>query len=469
MIKGAASWTSDQSILSAWQEGVSQASKDDALKQELLQQEGELLPSFAHHYENLKALSRRMRRTLQRQWKRSLAGLALLLALGQAPALAVTINVGGACTLARAIVSANNDLSRFCTPGRGPDIIELSSSSTLTLTAVDNVIYGPTGLPVIGSVVTIVGNGSTITRAGSAPEFRIFAVAPSGNLTLRQVALSGGIAPKAGSEIANDGGGVLNAGGTLSIIGSTISGNTADRGGAVQSQSSAGRVKVVIANTTITNNRAVAGTERTSGWGGGVDVDANTDLNISNSTISNNTAETVGGAIYLLTGTNIIMTNSTLTDNSAVKRAGGIATGCATLDLDHNLISGNTAPVAAEISTSTPGCQVASLNFNIFGHSGLTNGQAFNNFTPGATDITATSDGNTPKALNAILNTTLANNGGFTQTHALVMGSPAVDVITDGTCPPPAFDERGVARKARGATSAPSNFHSPRAVWHLAI
>ena len=36
------------------------------------------------HSEKLKALPRRLRQRLQRQWKRSLAGLALLLALGQA-------------------------------------------------------------------------------------------------------------------------------------------------------------------------------------------------------------------------------------------------------------------------------------------------------------------------------------------------------------------------------------------------
>jgi hypothetical protein len=82
----------------------------------------------------------------------------------------------------------------------------------------------------------------------------------------------------------------------------------------------------------------------------------------------------------------------------------------------------------------------------VFGHQGLTNAQAFENFTPGPLDITATSNGNTPTALSAILNTTLANNGGPTRTHALVPGSPAIDTVTDGTCPPPATDQRGVPR-----------------------
>lgn len=38
----------------------------------------------------------------------------------------------------------------------------------------------------------------------------------------------------------------------------------------------------------------------------------------------------------------------------------------------------------------------------------------------------------------------LANNGGPTPTHALLAGSPAIDAA--GGCPPPATDQRGVAR-----------------------
>jgi hypothetical protein len=42
--------------------------------------------------QQFKGLRRRVRHSLQRQWQRSLAGLALLIALGQAPVLAATIN-----------------------------------------------------------------------------------------------------------------------------------------------------------------------------------------------------------------------------------------------------------------------------------------------------------------------------------------------------------------------------------------
>ena len=64
----------------------------------------ELLPRVQVYYTRLCALPRRTRRALARQWRRSLSAIALLLALGQAPALAATINVDGTtCTLVDAI------------------------------------------------------------------------------------------------------------------------------------------------------------------------------------------------------------------------------------------------------------------------------------------------------------------------------------------------------------------------------
>jgi hypothetical protein len=64
-------------------------------------------------------------------------------------------------------------------------------------------------------------------------------------------------------------------------------------------------------------------------------------------------------------------------------------------------------------------------------------------FTPGPTDIVPT------VPLSAILNPTLADNGGPTLTHALVSGSPAIDAVATG-CPPPDTDQRGFLRPAEG-------------------
>jgi hypothetical protein len=86
--------TFDQALLSVWQDEL-KAIHNPSIKQQCLEREPDLLPRFAAQYQELKTLRRRMRRGLQRQWKRSLAGVALLVALGQAPALAATINVSG--------------------------------------------------------------------------------------------------------------------------------------------------------------------------------------------------------------------------------------------------------------------------------------------------------------------------------------------------------------------------------------
>jgi hypothetical protein len=122
-MKQASIHTSDQGIRSAWQQGLSEAAKGPAFRQALLHKEGDLLSCFIDHYDRLKTLPRSMRRALQRQWRRPLPGLALLLVLGQAPVLAATINVTGGCTLVRAIVAANADTtnSRHCAKGSGAD------------------------------------------------------------------------------------------------------------------------------------------------------------------------------------------------------------------------------------------------------------------------------------------------------------------------------------------------------------
>src|SRR5437762_456005 len=143
----------------AWQEQVATAVKTPGLLPALVQHRQELLPRFATYYTQLRALPRRVRRALQRQWKQSLAGIALLLALGQGPALAATIPVDGTtCTLIDAITAANTDAATGgCVAGSGADTIVLQNSSVHTLTAVNNTYSGPTGMPVITTEITIEG------------------------------------------------------------------------------------------------------------------------------------------------------------------------------------------------------------------------------------------------------------------------------------------------------------------------
>jgi hypothetical protein len=109
----------NQTILPVWQQQITEVAKHPELRRQLARHEYVLLPRFAAHYSELKALPRRLWRNLQRQWKRSLAGVALLFVLGQAPALAATINVNSTCTLGRAMAAANNDTTAGLSDSKG--------------------------------------------------------------------------------------------------------------------------------------------------------------------------------------------------------------------------------------------------------------------------------------------------------------------------------------------------------------
>jgi hypothetical protein len=178
------------------------------LKQQCLEQESELLPTFIKHYERLKTLPRKNALSTATTVEAISGRPCTVTGTGQAPALAATINVSGGCTLVRAIVAANNDTtaSGNCTKGSGADTIVLPRNSTHRLTVVNTTPYGPTGLPVIRSVITIAGNGSTIRRTGTAPSFRIFAVGRTGNLRLQQTTVSGGAASPTASGLDVRGG-----------------------------------------------------------------------------------------------------------------------------------------------------------------------------------------------------------------------------------------------------------------------
>ncbi|MGH8569642.1 MAG: hypothetical protein ACREXU_16955, partial [Gammaproteobacteria bacterium] len=222
----------DPALRATLQAELAAAARTPALRPLVLDPQPDLGPRFVGYWRQLSALPRRTRRSLQRRWKRSLAAIALLMALGQVPALAATIAVDGStCTLVDAITAANTDApTGGCTAGSGADTLELVPGSTHGLTAIADTTYGygTSGLPLVTSKITIAGHGSTIERLSLT--FRLLAVSATGDLTLQNLTLRGG-------RSSSDGGGVLNRGGTLTISNSTVSGNRVygdgDRGGGV--------------------------------------------------------------------------------------------------------------------------------------------------------------------------------------------------------------------------------------------
>jgi hypothetical protein len=109
-----------------------------------------------------------------------------------------------------------------------------------------------------------------------------------------------------------------------------------------------------------------------------------------------------------------------------------------TITIKNTILAGNMA-------TSNPDCFNDSGNilttnyYNLFGGDGT-------DCNAGATDLTLN---RLSMTIDDVLNTTLADNGGPTQTHALVNNSPAIDAADNEVCPP--TDQRGVSRPQEAA------------------
>jgi hypothetical protein len=227
-----------------------------------------------------------------------------------------------------------------------------------------------------------------------------------------------------GGSSSGSGGGIENFG-TLTIKNSTISGNTTAGGG--------GGVNNYIGTVAITNSTISDNTANSSG--GGV-ANYHGTVAITNSTISDNTANSSGGGVYNAFGYNgyfggggrVTITNSTISGNRA-NQGGGILNGdsplSAALTLNDSLVAGNQAGFGPEINNESIGT-VAANNFNLFG----VNGNAgVTGFKPGRNDIVPAAGVQLADIVGP-----LGNNGGPTQTHALVAGSPAIDAANPIRC-----------------------------------
>ena len=176
------------------------------------------------------------------------------------------------------------------------------------------------GFPVIGSHVTIFGNDAIIQRAGSK-KFGIFQVGYSGDLTLENLTITGGLATGDAYQGFVKGGGAIASWGWLTLDSVKLIGNTAQNGGAIWSSYS---WSVSINNSQITQNTAIE-------FGGGIDFYSphNGKMIIQNSEISYNVASTGktlnpfgsgGGGINTASITQLV--NTQVVGNSATSGGG---------------------------------------------------------------------------------------------------------------------------------------------------
>jgi len=205
------------------------------------------------------------------------------------------------CTLREAIANANNNASTYseCVAGSGNDTIIFNSSlgtATITLASALPTIIDGAGLMIDGdNRITLNGNDSV----------RVLYVSGGTLLTLQNISVTHGNATSGGGGLYNEG--------TVTIIHSAFSNNSATgSGGGVTNNSGT----ATITNSTFSNNSA-------TGDGGGV-ANINGTLTIANSAFSNNSANGGGGVINN-SGTATIL-NSTFSGNIATYAGGGVAT-----------------------------------------------------------------------------------------------------------------------------------------------
>jgi uncharacterized repeat protein (TIGR01451 family) len=325
-----------------------------------------------------------------------------------------------------------------------------------------------------GGVVTFVNailDGNTAAQSGGNLYNEPTA---GGSATFDAGTVSNGIAPA---------GGGIASGATLTIRnGTVISDNQAtgiDGGGGLWIT---GEQSVDISNATIRTNHASAG-----GVGGALRVDGAANVRLSSSTLMGNDAPS-GSAIWvdgfaaasssiIIASTTVsgahgdwsiafygpkatgAVTNSTISGNAGMplvvylgasvaissstivaNTGGGVTTdaGPSVVSLVNTIVAGNHLADGTTVDCS--GSAITSIGYNLFGLFGRCALAATDKFVDGASLFTS-------------VLAPLADNGGPTQTHALLPGSPAIDAgnpLTFGPFVCDAADQRGQPRPQDG-------------------
>ncbi|HUU63506.1 MAG TPA: choice-of-anchor Q domain-containing protein [Dehalococcoidia bacterium] len=247
----------------------------------------------------------------------------------------------------------------------------------------------------INKSLTIQGAGEGGTIVDGNALSRVFHINGSYTVDMSGMTIRNG-------NTSADGGGLYNNGGNVTMTSCTVSGNTAYNGGGIFNASG----NMTITNCTVSGNTAVSGQSGMSGGG----IYNNGNVTMTNCTVSGNTADD-GGGIYTESGI-MVLTNCTVTNNDYEDKGGGIYI----------------SPVGGGASVK---CTIVYGNY----------GEDISGFLwlDGFSIVGGTDDP---------LLGPLQDNGGPTETHALMTGSPAIDACILGCTV--ATDQRGQPRPADG-------------------
>src|SRR6476659_479105 len=192
---------------------------------------------------------------------------------------------------------------------------------------------------------------------------------------------------------------------------------------------------VTIVDTTISGN-SVGGGVYTYQDGGKIPGN----LTVMNSTISGNFASSDGGGIACgKSGLTVI--NSTISGNSAGAYGGGIASGSFGMMIVNSTVSGNSAATCGGVCGGTVEIGNTILNANA-------SGNIDGNVTSHGYNISSDDGGGHLNGPGDQINTDpllgpLRDHGGPTLTHLPMRGSPAIDAGDPNFTPPPDHDQRG--------------------------
>src|SRR5712692_5909035 len=351
-----------------------------------------------------------------------------------------------------------------------------AGSTTITLTS-DELL--------INQNLTISGPGANLltvqrSTASGTPNFRIFDIASgSFNVTISGLTIAngregngggGGILNQSGRTLTVTGcaisgnanisgagafGGGIDNEGTVNVINSTISGNSAGNGGGLLHHRAS---TLNITGCTLSTNPVTGGgsgidiselpgtvnvTNSTlagnTGAGGGIGNFARGTVKVTNCTISGNSDSCsiggTGGIVNFFTGT-MNVTNCTISGNSSTRgNTGGIENSSGTMNLKNTIIAQNTSRVGFPDVSGT----FTSQGYNLIG----------NNSGATITPMTGDQIGTPAAPIDPKLGP-LQDNGGPTFTQALLPGSPATDKGGAATDPvsgnPITTDQRGLPR-----------------------